>query len=955
MNRFDELVEEAKKASNAGDFIKSNELYNQALICDTDFYIYFEIGKNYFYLNKYNDSEKYLNMYLQQENKQKEIAYYAILFLAKIYKSTGYFRKALLMCSQAKNYVVNDKHLDDLWDEINDINFLFYEKIPKQFDNITYEELEKKYIQSLNLNPNNQTAIVNLTELYLITRKYKKAVELVSSTIDKIPNDEVFFKNKLINFLETAQGKTKLISKPLRLGINLSNACNLQCIMCYVKDFKWAFPKSKIYEIRKFFPYLEKMMWQGGEVFSLNYFFDLLTEAAKYPNIQQGIITNAQLLNEKIIDLLVDMNLELTISVDGVNKNTYETIRKNASFEKLVRNMQYIANVRNKNNKNFTWGINFVVCNHNYNQLFSLFEIAHRYNVDFFCIMPLRDGAMTEIYDNNSVTKQITEIKKRSAEYNIQVENRVILLADDLVKDTEIKSDIREWISFEEHNTAPLMKKNRIEYVSDSIKEKHIIDYKSDEINQTKYSLNNLICHMPWQQMILDYDGTFWPDCQCRCDKNNNIIKFSETVPLSDIWNSKEMITYRTIITKDLYKSLCKNHCRDGKICDNYFSIDDMIMNAKELKDTRNIILDILYFIKNFCDDKQRDMYFERMYDLGITDERFLFQYARNLIASNRLDRLKELIEKSDGISISIFDFVNVIMDECADIYGQDKSLSLLLDLCSKNMYALNKAIFFINNIHNYEKREKEYRKLFDIKMESVEISVFFGADGEYSIKNAKKYEIIVSKLLSFYKTEQRDEILINIFYFIKNNIEDKNIIKKYYKQLCIINKGNKENTAYDVLLVYVDDADINIEDVVSCLSGLKRENESSFLNLARYCIKKRMYNEAGKIYNSIIKIDSMNADIYLEFAGILYYECNLFKDAEQILLKAISLDIGNLKLYIDLARIYANNGKTDKALKTLEIPLNKLLCKKEDLFANIKRYDYDLLYLKFMDYLNEK
>ncbi|MDD4166386.1 MAG: radical SAM protein, partial [Endomicrobiaceae bacterium] len=465
MDRFDELIEEAKKTSNSGNFIKSNELYNQALLCKDDFYIYFEIGKNYFYLNEYNDSEKYFNLYLRQKDIQNHIAYYAFLFLAKIYKITGYFRKALSMCEQAKTCMPDEKNSDELYNEINDINFLFYEKIPKQLDSAIYERLEKKYTEALNVNKNNQTAIVNLAELYLTARKYKEVVKLVADKIENIPENEIFFRNKLVNFLETAQGKTELTSKPLRLGINLSNACNLRCIMCYVKDFKWEYPKEKINEIKEFFPYLEKMMWQGGEVFALEYFFDLLAESAKYPNIQQGIITNGQLLNEQIIDLLVDMNLELTISVDGVNKKTYETIRKNASFEKLVRNMQYISGVRNKNNKNFTWGINFVVCEHNDDQLLSLFEIARRYNADFFCIMPLRYGVMTEIYDNNSVTKQINEIKKRSAEYNIQVENRVILLEDALVKDIPLKVDINEWIGFEKQNITAKNKKTRLEYM----------------------------------------------------------------------------------------------------------------------------------------------------------------------------------------------------------------------------------------------------------------------------------------------------------------------------------------------------------------------------------------------------------------------------------------------------------------------------------------------------------
>jgi len=941
MDRFDELIEEAKKTSNSGNFIKSNELYNQALLCKDDFYIYFEIGKNYFYLNEYNDSEKYFNLYLRQKDIQNHIAYYAFLFLAKIYKITGYFRKALSMCEQAKTCMPDEKNSDELYNEINDINFLFYEKIPKQLDSAIYERLEKKYTEALNVNKNNQTAIVNLAELYLTARKYKEVVKLVADKIENIPENEIFFRNKLVNFLETAQGKTELTSKPLRLGINLSNACNLRCIMCYVKDFKWEYPKEKINEIKEFFPYLEKMMWQGGEVFALEYFFDLLAESAKYPNIQQGIITNGQLLNEQIIDLLVDMNLELTISVDGVNKKTYETIRKNASFEKLVRNMQYISGVRNKNNKNFTWGINFVVCEHNDDQLLSLFEIARRYNADFFCIMPLRYGVMTEIYDNNSVTKQINEIKKRSAEYNIQVENRVILLAEDLIKDTDIKSDITEWISFEKSEVSCFIKKNKRDFIHKNIQENQIIDYKTDFIDKTKYNLNNLICHIPWQQLILDYDGTFWPDCQCRCDKNNNIIKFSDKVSLSDIWNSKEMISYRDIITKDLYKNLCKSHCRDGKICDNYFSIDDMISDAKNLKDTQNIMLDILYFIKNYCDDKQRDMYFERMYELGITDDRFLFQYARNLIASKRFQRLRELIEKSGKVSTANFDFVNVIMDECCAVYGKEEALNVLADLAPKDRYALNKTVSFINATCDHLQRKKQYEKLFDVY--------------RITIKSALE-ETIIDNLLSLYDKEKRNEILINLFYFIKDRLNDDSAKKKYYQKIVPLIE-NKNDMISEVLKVYICDETmpVKIEDLISFSSCINKDNIDSFLNLAEFCFEKQKNQVAVKIYNAIIEIDNQNADAYLKIADILYYKQNLFFEAEQILLKAIEVNITNIKVYIDLARIYAHNGKTDKALKILEMIIDNKISSKNDLLANIKVSDFELLYLKFKDYLNGK
>jgi MoaA/NifB/PqqE/SkfB family radical SAM enzyme len=56
--------------------------------------------------------------------------------------------------------------------------------------------------------------------------------------------------------------------------------------------------------------------------------------------------------------------------------------------------------------------MNVVVSKHNDGELLSLFEIAHRYNFDFFCIMPLKQGDIFEIYNNDLVTKQIWKYKK---------------------------------------------------------------------------------------------------------------------------------------------------------------------------------------------------------------------------------------------------------------------------------------------------------------------------------------------------------------------------------------------------------------------------------------------------------------------------------------------------------------------------------------------------------------
>ena len=118
--------------------------------------------------------------------------------------------------------------------------------------------------------------------------------------------------------------------------IVLSNKCNLACIMCRAIQNKWEFPQERLKEIKELFPYLERILWQGGEILLLPYFKDLLKESLKYPNIKQAILTNFQLADEEIINLIVRNNIELRISIDGVEKNIYEKIRRGGSFQKLI-------------------------------------------------------------------------------------------------------------------------------------------------------------------------------------------------------------------------------------------------------------------------------------------------------------------------------------------------------------------------------------------------------------------------------------------------------------------------------------------------------------------------------------------------------------------------------------------------------------------------------------------
>lgn len=84
----------------------------------------------------------------------------------------------------------------------------------------------------------------------------------------------VYLENKKLNEIELKEKKAVLQSMPLTLRLILNNQCNINCIMCDIANQKDIFtiPYEVIKQATYFFPYLERLDWQGGEVFLVNYF-----------------------------------------------------------------------------------------------------------------------------------------------------------------------------------------------------------------------------------------------------------------------------------------------------------------------------------------------------------------------------------------------------------------------------------------------------------------------------------------------------------------------------------------------------------------------------------------------------------------------------------------------------------------------------------------------------------
>jgi MoaA/NifB/PqqE/SkfB family radical SAM enzyme len=278
--------------------------------------------------------------------------------------------------------------------------------------------------------------------------------------------------------------------------------------MCKAWRRSWDIQKKTVDEIVAFFPYLRKILWQGGEIFLSEYFEDLFEKAASYPNLRQDINTNGLFINEEWIKRFAKTNICLIYSIDGVTKDIYEYIRGGARFEDLLKSLNLIKEYKERCNfdeNKIKTIINVVIMRSNYSQLEQFVDFAYEYKFNVLQLTPIEGEFGSEnIFFHKS--SQISEYIEKALP---QVLNKA--------KDCGI-------ITF---NCLPRIN----DYSPDSIKldarNKSCSD-SSTEYSSSTRKTGQILCSWPWQNLFIDQWGNVRPECLCREEKPlGNIYKSS--------------------------------------------------------------------------------------------------------------------------------------------------------------------------------------------------------------------------------------------------------------------------------------------------------------------------------------------------------------------------------------------------------------------------------------------
>lgn len=166
------------------------------------------------------------------------------------------------------------------------------------------------------------------------------------------------------NVEELENGKTILESYPRRLVFELTNACNLNCIMCgrNAADFKPTVFDMDVF--RSFEPLMDTveevtLMGWGEPTIHPN-FIEMLEIINKH-SARKYFCSNGMNL-KKIKNAIFDYNVDVfAISLDGATDETNSRIRRGSKIDQITEDLKEIVRIKKERGLKYPW-INFVFC-----------------------------------------------------------------------------------------------------------------------------------------------------------------------------------------------------------------------------------------------------------------------------------------------------------------------------------------------------------------------------------------------------------------------------------------------------------------------------------------------------------------------------------------------------------------------------------------------------------------
>lgn len=193
-------------------------------------------------------------------------------------------------------------------------------------------------------------------------------------------------KNTELNLKEIDEKKTILQSMPRRLVFELTNLCNLNCIMCgrNAKDFKPTIFSMEWFEyFEPMFDTIEEVTLMGWGEPTMHPDFVKMLEIIDRHSARKYFCTNGMKLDKLKEDLFKYHVDVFGVSVDGATPETNNRIRRGSDLNKIEKDLTEIVKMKKEKGLKYPW-INFVFCvmKSNLHELPELVKLAAKIGIE---------------------------------------------------------------------------------------------------------------------------------------------------------------------------------------------------------------------------------------------------------------------------------------------------------------------------------------------------------------------------------------------------------------------------------------------------------------------------------------------------------------------------------------------------------------------------------------------
>ncbi|MFH1722131.1 MAG: radical SAM/SPASM domain-containing protein, partial [Candidatus Altiarchaeota archaeon] len=163
--------------------------------------------------------------------------------------------------------------------------------------------------------------------------------------------------SKILNRLSLLESyllkKPEVKGVPPNIGVEVTNRCNLKCVMCARKEMTRKVGDMSLKLLKKIIgdskESLEFVDLQSLGEPLLHKNFTEIIDYCKTNSVSCGFSTNATLLSqERSEDILGSGVDHITLAFDGATPETYEKIRQGAEYDTVVRNIRHFLELKNE-------------------------------------------------------------------------------------------------------------------------------------------------------------------------------------------------------------------------------------------------------------------------------------------------------------------------------------------------------------------------------------------------------------------------------------------------------------------------------------------------------------------------------------------------------------------------------------------------------------------------------